>query len=1368
VRTERHCTFPQRGFFLLSALTLVIGIASPGQTTRSTALTPVTEQRAHQVLDAMPLIFETNQGQHDPRASFVSRTPEYTLYLTGHDATIVHPSHKKNGAASALHMEWLNANPAASAAGDDRIAANSNYFIGPDASHWHSGVPNYQRVSLNSLYPGIDLVYYGKQDQLEYDLTVAPGADPNLIRLHIDGAKNIRLDKATGDLVVRDAIGSEMRIRKPLLYQGPTDPKARRNVAGHYILSARNTVSFAVGAYDPTQPLVIDPYVVYSTVFGGSAASGYASNLLTGMAVDGSGYVYLHGITNFTNLPTTSGAFQPTCNQYSSTQCSNFFVAKFDTTQSGAASLVYATYIGGSESKIGSGEQNAIYTQANSLAVDSSGDAYITGYSSTDNYPTTSNAYSTACGWAGSTSCYGGVLSKLNPTGTALLYSTYFPTASVGGSYGVTQPVMIAIDSSQIAYIAGLSSPGLITTDGSADNGGGTAPFIAAFDTTKSGSASLVYSEYLSLNQNYPIVALAADPSGNAYIAGDLWPANNPAAGLTSASITLNGFQTTTGNSAGIGPVLLRLNHSGAITYASYVGSSNTDPGVYYLSALSVDATGNAYVGGKIATPAPLMNGLASTSGITAGAYLAKVNTNLTGTASLLYATFLTANANNASSLTGIANTSTGLAGFVGYTSSAPTSDIEVNPITQPANSEGGSGVQFAGIVDTTQTGDAALTFLSYIDGAQGELTAVSFDPTNANNLIIGGLADVGNTNDPFLSVPASFATTEGNTNDPPFFYKISLTSPSNLTVSPATLTFSNQVLTTTSTSQAVTVTNNGTTAITFSSIAASAQFGETDNCGTSLAASSSCTVNVTFTPAATGAQTGTLTLTDSDPSSPQTVGLSGTGINGTPQAALSPATVAFGNQTVNTTSSAQVVVLSNPGTAALSITGVSITGAHPTNFADTSACGSSLAAGSSCNISVNFTPASAASFSASLSVADNASGSPQAASLTGTGTLAQAALSPSALAFPNTTVGSTATAISTTLTNSGNATLNISSIALTGANQGDFTISANTCGATLAASAACTISVTFSPASVASFTAAISVTDDATGSPQSTTLSGTGVAALVPQAALSPTSLSFGNQNTGTTSAAQTVTLSNSGTAALTITSISIGGTNAGNFAISANNCGTALAASASCSISLTFAPTAATSYTATISATDNAAGSPQAATLSGSGVAPADFTVSSTTATQTVNPGSLASYSLVIASSGSTFSSPVTLSVAGLPRGATASFAPTAVTPGNSSASSIMTVQTPQLVGREAPMRLPWLPPAATVAFCLPYFWQRRRSMQRLLSSLLLCGLLSAVALMVGCGGGFGAPAVNYTLTVTGTSGTDVHSTTVNLTVQ
>jgi hypothetical protein len=1348
------------------------------QPSAASALSTADQYKAEAIYVGLPLLFEKNEGQTNPEVNFLSRTPAYTLFLTGQEAIIRNNDGKKSNIP--LRMQWVGAQGSAIGSGEREIAGKSNYFIGNDASQWHTKIANYERVKYSGVYPGVDLIYYGNHEKLEYDLVVSPGADSNAIHLRFAGASKLRIDKQSGDLLVKNRDG-EVRFHKPDVYQ--QDGAAQQTIAGAYVLSARNTVSFALGDYDHSRQLVIDPYVMYSTVFGGSTStSNFPANLFTGMAVDNNGFVYLHGITNFTNVPSTTGAYQPACNEYSPTQCSNFFVAKFDTTKSGAASLVYATYLGGSETKIATGQQNAISTQANSLAADSSGDAYITGYSSTYNYPTTTNAYSTTCGWAGSTSCYGGILTKLNPTGTALLYSTYFPETLYGGAYGAAQPVMIAIDSSQIAYVAGVASPGLITTDGSTTTAY-TSPFISAFDTTKSGATSLVYSQYLSLNQDYPIIALAADAAGNAYIAGDLWPAGNPVSGLTSASIILNGFQTTTGNTAGIGPVLLRLNHSGAITYASYVGSSNTDPGDYHLSALSVDNTGIAYVGGDVATPAPVMNGLTATSGITAGAYLAKVNTNVTGTASLLYASFITANSNNASAITGLANNGSGLVAFVGaeYGSTANISTIEVNPLTQPT---GSNSVQFTGILDTTKTGDSALTFLSHVDGVVS-ITAVSFDPSNADNLIIGGSADIGAVNDPFLSVPASFATTEGNTNNPPFFYKISLLSPTGITVSPSALTFGNQVLTTTSASQPVTITNTGTTAINSISIAISPQYGQTNTCD-SLAASASCTINVTFTPTATGTQTGTLTLTDSDPSSPQTVSLSGTGIAGTPQATLNPTTVAFGNQTVSTTSSAQVVVLSNPGTAALAITSVTLIGANPGDFADTSACGTSLAAGSSCNISVNFTPASATTFSASLSVADNATGSPQTASLTGTGIASstpQAMLSPTTLSFPSTTVNSTSAAMSTTLSNPGTAALNITSVTLGGANTADFAIT-NSCGSTLAAGSSCKISATFTPVSAASFSATITVSDNASSASQTVMLSGTGTAAIAapaPIANLSPATITFPGTAIGSAATAIPVTLSNTGNAALAITGVTIGGTNTSAFA-DTSACGTSLAAGSSCVISVTFTAAIATAYTATLSVTDNAAGSPQTATLAGTGISTgtssADFTIAAPSPAQTVAPGGVAQFPLNISAIGGDFNTPVVLSVTGLPAGATASFSPAAVTPGTTGAPSTLSVQTALTGALTVPGR-PFNPDGHSqwlAALLLAPLLRIRRLRMKfgslpIFARALLLGVLAlgSIASMTGCGGGyFASTAKTVTLTVTGTSGSLQHSTTVNLTIQ
>ena len=333
----------------------------------------------------------------------------------------------------------------------------------------------------------------------------------------------------------------------------------------------------------------------------------------------------------------------------------------------------------------------------------------------------------------------------------------------------------------------------------------------------------------------------------------------------------------------------------------------------------------------------------------------------------------------------------------------------------------------------------------------------------------------------------------------------------------------------------------------------------------------------VAFKPASSGAQTAGAT---------------------SPVVSLSSTSLTFASQAVGTTSATQTVTLSNTGGSALTISSLALTGTNPSDFAQTNTCGSSVAAGANCSLTVSFKPTASGTRTAAVTLSDNATGSPQTVTLTGTGTAAAASLSPTSVTFANQAVGATSTAQTITLSNTGSSALTISSLTLTGTNPGDFT-QTNTCGSSVAAGANCTVSVTFKPAASGTRTAAVTLTDNASGSPQAVSLSGTGTAAA---ASLSPTSLTFASQAVGATSAAQTITLTNSGNAALTVTSIALAGTNPTDFAQS-NNCGSSVAAGANCAISVTFTPAASGSFTAAITLTDNATGSPQTVSLSGTG---------------------------------------------------------------------------------------------------------------------------------------------------------------------
>lgn len=530
------------------------------------------------------------------------------------------------------------------------------------------------------------------------------------------------------------------------------------------------------------------------------------------------------------------------------------------------------------------------------------------------------------------------------------------------------------------------------------------------------------------------------------------------------------------------------------------------------------------------------------------------------------------------------------------------------------------------------------------------------------------------------------------------------------------------------------------------------------------------------------------------------------------PTASLTPAILNFGNQAEGSASTAQILTLKNTGSSSLTGIVVSLSEssnddvAHrirphvvtaSTDYGATTTCGSTLAAGAACTISVDFDPQSIGSLPGSVTVSDNASNTPQTASLTGAGISAvpTATLSPSSLSFGNQMEGTLSAAQTLTLTNNGPGSLTGIAVSISEPSQGDvahqvrlhnvtansndYGISTN-CGATLASGATCTIAVTFAPTSLGSLPGTVSVTDDASNSPQTSTLSGTGTEPAAPVATLTPATLIF-TSTTGTASAAQKATLSNTGNAALSITGITLAGANPSDFS-QTNTCGSSLSAGATCTISVVFMPASAASFAATLSVADNAAGSPQTSSLSGTGSAPAgDFAISATPAAQTIAAGSTATYNVAVATtpSGATFSSAVTLTASGLPPGATASFSPASVTPGSGSVSSTLTVQTAAAAtAANKPSVWPTALAAPSMAFLaggIMLLFRRRkftRTLRKLYPILILAGLGLASLAVMGCNGGFALPkptptANTYTVTITGAAGDDTHSTTVTLTV-
>jgi hypothetical protein len=518
-------------------------------------------------------------------------------------------------------------------------------------------------------------------------------------------------------------------------------------------------------------------------------------------------------------------------------------------------------------------------------------------------------------------------------------------------------------------------------------------------------------------------------------------------------------------------------------------------------------------------------------------------------------------------------------------------------------------GGQAAGTTSQFQTFTVQNTGTAYTSIAIS-ITRNFAQVNNCGNLLDAGASCTINvTFTPTVAGPlsGSISVTDQATNSPQMV-TLSGTGLTTMTVMPTTLSFGNQNVGTTSTSQPITVKNTGI-ASTAISVAASANYGQTNNCGTTLAGGTTCTITVTFSPTTSGSLPGSITITDSASTSPQSVTLSGTGTStGTVIVTATPTTETFAAQTVGTTSVMKFVTIKNTGTASTSLS-FAATGDFAAVAGGTTPCGTTLAgSGASCTISVTFTPQDIGTLTGMISVTDSATNSPQKVNLTGTGKAATVIVTPSPTSetFTSQAEGTTSAAKVVTVKNTGTGSTSISF-----GTTGDFAETAGTCTGTLGPSpASCTVNVTFTPTAAGTRTGTLTITDTATNSPQTVKLTGTGVAAVVMVTA-TPASETFAAQIVGTTSAGKVVTVKDTGTAATPITIASTG-----DFA-QTNNCPATLSAGASCSVTVTFTPQAAGTLTGTVTVMDNATNSPQTVKLTGTGTAPVIVTATPTTET-------------------------------------------------------------------------------------------------------------------------------------------------------
>ncbi len=633
----------------------------------ASAITPAAHPIVAGDYGKLPLTFESNTGQTDPAVKFLSRGKGYSLFLTPAGATL-----RLNGKNETSTVRWQtaggNRNPHMT--GVEPLATKSNYFIGDDPKKWHADVPNYAKVRAESVYPGVDLVYHGNRRQVEYDFVVAPKVNPSKIRLAFQGVESMRIG-ANGELILHTANGDLVQPR-PLVYQ--EENGKRQVIDGRYALLSKNEIGFALGRYDRNRQLIIDPVLLYSTYLGDSDL-----DLGGEIAVDGSGNAYVSGFTGSTSFPGVNG---------SSLQPSNggdwdIFLTKIDPT---GTSIIYSTFIGGN----GGNE----YAQA--IAIDGSGNVYLTGGTNSTNFPGASGSSIQSSYGGGSRDAFA---MKINAAGSAILYSTYLGGSDDEIGSGIT------IDGSGNAYVVGdtLSTtfPGVSGSSIQSSNAGGYDLFVTKINAA---GTALTYSTYLGGTGDDASSSIIVDGSGNAYIS----------AGTNSTSFPgISGSSLQSSNAGGYDAIIAKINAAGtAVSWATFLGGSGDDS----ASAIRLDGSGNIYVDGTTASssfPGVSGSSIQSSNAGNGDVFVMKLDSSAT---SIIYSTFLGGSDLEFTYNGNLAIDSSGNAYLVGATLSTSFPGVSGSSL-QPSNAGG-----IDGFITRINAAGTSIDFSTFLGGTGDDL----------------------------------------------------------------------------------------------------------------------------------------------------------------------------------------------------------------------------------------------------------------------------------------------------------------------------------------------------------------------------------------------------------------------------------------------------------------------------------------------------------------------------------------------------------------------------------------------------------------------------------------------------------------------
>jgi Beta-propeller repeat len=624
--------------------------------------------RAKAALAQLPLRFESNQGQWNADVRFRARTGAYAVALTGRGASLS----LAGGQNLEISMRGANASPAIEPSQPQ--AARTNYFIGPK-ERWHTGVVNYSRVAYRGVYPGIDVVYYGNGQQLEYDFALAPGADARAIRMEFRGAGSVRVTPA-GDLEV-EAGGERLLQKKPAIYQDG------RAIAGRYRLLGHNLLGVRVGGYDHSRQLVIDPILAYATYVGADATAQIAA-----VRLDAQGRLYITGSASNSDMGYTDGGYDNFDDGLIDT-----FVAIIDTTGSLTGSqygLMYLTYVGGSNNDI-----------PTAMQIDSQGDIYVTGNTTSTDFPTVGNQLAAA-----SATVTMGFVYEISPAiygGNSLLYSSF-----VGGVDGSTFPYAIDLDANGNIYLFGTTQTDDFPVTASAYQAVLWGPADMFLAELNPGATSYLYATYLGGELSDDGRAMAVTPGGLVYFAGTTHSTQFPLAGNAYQNNLSGGGQIDNYDLV-VGVIDPTQNGTDSLVYCTYLGGSDNEE----LRAMALDSKGNMVLTGyTLSVDFPVTKDAAQPSpGGNGDVFVTVVNPKANASAFLVYSTYLGGSDGEVGY--GVASDSQGYLYVTGYTLSA---DFPVQNAPQPG---------WGGLVDVFITklkpgvaGRAGIQFSTYIGGA--------------------------------------------------------------------------------------------------------------------------------------------------------------------------------------------------------------------------------------------------------------------------------------------------------------------------------------------------------------------------------------------------------------------------------------------------------------------------------------------------------------------------------------------------------------------------------------------------------------------------------------------------------------------------